>query len=112
MHKFDWTHIDMPMIIEMICNYRIKEEATKLRGKEVGLTIEGIAKVFKLLSTRIVARGKEGYNTSIAKYFVGEEEEEEEEEHYTPHFSYVIYKANGPLKVMRHEALIEVFTLR
>jgi hypothetical protein len=67
------------------------------------MTIEGIAKVFKLPSTRTIVGGKEGYNTTITKYFVGEEEEEEE--HYNPHSNYVIYKVNGPLKVMRHEAL-------
>jgi hypothetical protein len=39
-----------------------------LRGKEV--TIEGIAKVFKLPSTRTIVRGKEGYRIAIAKYFV------------------------------------------
>jgi hypothetical protein len=41
-----------------------------LRGKEVDLTIEGIVKVFKLPSTRTIVRRKEGYRTSIAKYFV------------------------------------------
>lgn len=29
MGKFDWTHIDLPMIMEMICNYGVIEEATK-----------------------------------------------------------------------------------
>jgi hypothetical protein len=38
-----------------------------LKGKEVDLTIEGIVKVFKLLSTRIITRGKEGYNTTTTK---------------------------------------------
>jgi hypothetical protein len=47
MHKFDYTHVDLAMIMEMICKYRVIEEATKLRGKEVNLTIEGITKVFK-----------------------------------------------------------------
>ncbi len=86
---------------------RIIEEATASRGKEVGLTIECIAKVFKLLSIGIIARGKEGYNTTIAEYFV-----KEEEEHYTPCFGYLIYKANRPLKVMRLEALTKILTLR
>jgi hypothetical protein len=95
------------MITEMICNYRIIEEAAKLRGKEVDLTIEGIAKVFKVPSIGTVVGGKAGYNTTIAKYFVGKEEE-----HYTPCFGYVIYKADGPLKVMQLEALIEILTLR
>jgi len=68
---------------------------------EVDLTIEDIAKVFKLPFIGNVARGKEGYNTTIAKYFV-----REKEEHYTPCSGYVIYTTNGPLKVMRLEALI------
>jgi hypothetical protein len=77
------------MTTKMICNYWVIEEAIKLKAKEVDLTIEDIAKVFKLPCIGIVAWGKEGYNTTIAKYFVGEKEE-----HYTPCFGYVIYKAN------------------
>jgi hypothetical protein len=42
-----------------------------LRGKEVDLTIEGIAKVFKFPSIGTIVRGKEGYSTTIAKYFIG-----------------------------------------
>ncbi len=60
-------------------------------------------------STRTITGGKEGYNIAIAKHFVGEEEEKEQ---YTCHPGYVIYKANGPLNVMRHEALTKVFILR
>ncbi len=95
------------MITEMICNYWVIKEAIKSKAKEVDLTIEDIAKVFKLPSIGNVARGKEGYNTTIAKYFVGEKEE-----HYIPCSSYVIYKANGPLKVMRLEALIEIIIFK
>jgi hypothetical protein len=62
------------MIMEIIYNHQVTKEATNLRGKEVDLTIEGIAKVFKLPSTRIITRGKEGYSTTIGKYFIGREE--------------------------------------
>jgi lipoprotein-anchoring transpeptidase ErfK/SrfK len=95
------------MITKMICNYQVIEEATKLKGKGVNLTIEGTAKVFKLPSTKTVAWGKEGYNTVIAKYFV-----REEAEYYTPCSNFVICKANGLLKVMRHETLTKTFTIR
>ncbi len=78
-----------------------------MRGNEVNLTIEGIVKVLKLPSIGTVARGKEGYSITIAKYFIGGGEE-----HYTFHSGYVIYKANGPLKVMRLEALTKLLTLR
>ncbi len=61
MRKFDWTHINLHVIMEMICNYGIIKEATKLKGKEVNLTIEGIVKVFKSPSIGIVPRRKEGY---------------------------------------------------
>ncbi len=107
MHKFDYTHVDLAMIMEMICKYRVIEEATKLRGKEVNLTIEGITKVFKPPSIGMVTWGKEGYNTTIAKYFVGEKEE-----HYTFHSGYVICKTNGPLKVMKLEALTKILTFK
>jgi hypothetical protein len=59
------------MITEMICNYRVTKEATILRSKEVDLTIESVAKVFKLPFTGTIARGKECYSTTITKYFVG-----------------------------------------
>jgi hypothetical protein len=78
-----------------------------LKGKDIDLTIEGIAKVFKLPSTRTITRGKEGYNTTISKYFVGGQEE-----HYIPCSSYLIYKTNGPLKVMRLEVLTEILVIR
>ncbi len=78
-----------------------------MRGKEVDLTIEGIAKVFKLPSIGTIAGGKEGYSIAIAKYFIGGEKE-----HYTLHSGYVICKANGQLKVMRLEALTKKFTFR
>jgi hypothetical protein len=70
--------------------------------------LKTLFKVFKLPFIGIVARGKEGYSKAIAyKYFVGGEEE-----HYTPCSSYLICKANGPLKVMRLEALVEILTLK
>jgi plasmid rolling circle replication initiator protein Rep len=75
MCKFNWTHVDLLMITKMICNYRVTKEATNLKGKEVDLTIEGIVKVFKLPFSRIVTRGKEGYSTVIAKYFIGGKED-------------------------------------
>jgi hypothetical protein len=73
---------------------------TKLKGKKVDLTTKSIAKFFKLLFTGTITRGKEGYSTSIAKYFVGRKEEQ-----YIPCFGYLICKSNEPLKVMRLEAL-------
>jgi hypothetical protein len=45
---------------------------TKLKGKKVDLTTKG--KVFELPFIRTITRGKEGYSTTIAKYFVGGEE--------------------------------------
>ncbi len=51
---------------------RIIQKATTLKGKKVGLTIEGIAKVFKLHSTKTIAGGNVGYNIAITKYFVRE----------------------------------------
>jgi hypothetical protein len=63
------------MIIKMICNYQIIKEATNFKGKEVNLIIKGIAKVFKLPSIGILTRRKEGYSTTIVKYFIGGEEE-------------------------------------
>jgi hypothetical protein len=70
MRKFNSTHVDLPMITKMIYNYQVTKEATNLKGKEVNLTIEGIAKVFKLPSIGIIAGRKEGYNITIAKYFI------------------------------------------
>jgi hypothetical protein len=107
MHKFNYTHVDLLVITKMFCNYLITKEATNLRGKDVDLTIEGIAKVFKLPSIRTITRRKEGYSIAIAKDFIGGKKE-----HYTLHFGYVICKANGQLKVMKLEALTKKFTLK
>jgi hypothetical protein len=63
--------------------------------------------VFKLPYTKTIVGGKEGYNVSIAKYFIGEEIK-----HYVPHFGCLIVKVDGPLKVMKLVALTKVVTLK
>jgi hypothetical protein len=44
-----------------------------LHGKQIKLQVKVVVKVFKLPCTWIVARGKEGYNVSIAEYFIRKE---------------------------------------
>jgi hypothetical protein len=50
-----------------------------LHGKQIKLQVEIVAKIFKLPCTKVVTRGKEGYNVSIAEYFTREETKQ-----YTP----------------------------
>jgi hypothetical protein len=58
--------------------------------------IEGVVEVFKLPCSGLVLGRKEGYNTSIASYFIGKKRD-----HYIPQFGYVIIKTNIPLKIMK-----------
>jgi hypothetical protein len=58
--------------------------------------IEGVVEVFKLLCSGLVLGRREGYKTSIASYFIGEERD-----HYVPQSGYIIIKANRLLKIMR-----------
>jgi hypothetical protein len=94
------------MITETICNYQVIEEATKLKGKEVNLTIEGIAKVFKMPSTGTILGRKEGYRYHNQVFC--------KRKRRALHSSFwvLICKTNGPWKVMKLEALIENLTFR
>jgi hypothetical protein len=58
--------------------------------------IKGVVEVFKLPCSGLVLGRKEGYNTSIASYFIGEERD-----HCVPQFGYIIIKTNKPLKTMK-----------
>ncbi len=58
--------------------------------------IEGVVEVLKLPCIGLLLGTKEGYNTSIASYFIGEEKN-----HYVPRSGYMIIKANRPLKIMK-----------
>jgi hypothetical protein len=58
--------------------------------------IEGVVEVLKLPCNGLILGRKEGYNTSITSYSIGEERD-----HYIPWSSYVIIKTNIPLKIMR-----------
>jgi hypothetical protein len=58
--------------------------------------IKGVVEDFKLPCNGLVLGRKEGYNTSIASYFIGKEKN-----HYVPQSGYVIIKTNRPLKIMR-----------
>jgi hypothetical protein len=78
-----------------------------LHGKQIKLQVEVVVKIFKLPCTKVVTRGKEGYNVSIAKYFTREEAKQ-----YIPHSGYLIAKTNGPLKVMKLVTLTEIVTFR
>jgi hypothetical protein len=55
----------------------------------------------------VVLGGKEGYNTFVTICFMGEEKN-----HYVPQSGYIITKVDGPLKILKLEALIKTFTLK
>jgi hypothetical protein len=56
----------------MICNYQVTNEMMMLQGKQIKLQVEIVVEMFKLFYTIAVIGGKEGYNVSIAEYFIGE----------------------------------------
>jgi hypothetical protein len=57
------------------------------------MEIEGVVEVLKLPCIGLLLGTKEGYNTSIANYFI--------RDHYVPRSGYMIIKANRPLKIMK-----------
>ncbi len=94
--KVDWAQIGSKFTKELICNIHIINQYTKLQGRQINMGIKGVVENFKLPYSGLILGRKEGYNISIASYFVGEERD-----HYVPRFGYIIIQTNKPLKIMK-----------
>ncbi len=53
--KFDWTHINEPLVKELICNFNYDNQYVKLERQHIDIGEEGITKVFKLLCEGLMA---------------------------------------------------------
>ncbi len=75
----------------------------KLKGKQINVGEEGVARIFGLSCEGIVPIGRKKYNPIVATYFI-----RDEHEHYIPCLGYLIAKTNGKWKVAKLEALMEI----
>ncbi len=64
---------------EMINSYKHADQYVKLKGRQIDVGKEGMARIFGLSCEKIVPIRKESYNPIVAAYFIGYEHE-----HYIP----------------------------
>ncbi len=60
--KLDWIIMDKPVVKEMINGYNHANQYVKLKGRQIDVGEEGVARIFGLSRERIVPIGKESYN--------------------------------------------------
>ncbi len=68
--KLDQTCINEPLAKELFYSFNYDNQYVKLRGQQINISEEGIAKVFKLPCEGLMAGTQEGYNGVVATYFV------------------------------------------
>jgi hypothetical protein len=105
--KLDWTLVDEPVVKEMINNYNRVDQDMNLKGKQIDVGEEGMARIFCISYKRIIPIGKESYKPIVATYLIGNEHE-----HYIICSSYLIAKTNGKQKVAKLEALPEIMSFK
>jgi hypothetical protein len=71
--------VDEPIVKEMISNYNHADQYVKLKGRQIDVGEEGVARIFGLSREGIIPIGRESYNPIVATYFIGDEHE-----HYIP----------------------------
>jgi hypothetical protein len=103
--KLDWTHINEPLVKELIFSFNYDDQYVKLQGRQINISEEGIVKVFKLLCKGLMARAQEGFNGVDATYFVSTHQD-----HYVIKLGYLIAQANGKVRLGRLKALTEILT--
>jgi hypothetical protein len=54
--KFNWTHINEPLVKELICSFNCDNQYVKLERQQIDIGEEGIAKMFKLPRGGLMAR--------------------------------------------------------
>jgi phage gp37-like protein len=75
---------------EMVNSYNHANQYVKLKGRQIDVREEGVAKKFGLSHEGVVLIGRESYNPIVATYFTGDEHE-----HNIPCSGYLIAKADG-----------------
>ncbi len=105
--NFDWTHINEPLVKELICSFDYDNQYVKLERQHIDIGEESIAKVFKLPCEGLMVGSWEGYNGVAATYFTWTQQD-----HHVLKSRYVIAHANEKARVTRLEALTEILTFR
>jgi len=90
---------------EMVSSYNHTNQYVKLKGKQIYMGKEGVARLFGLSHEKVVPIERASYNPIVATYFTGDEHE-----HYILCSRYLIAKENGKQKVARLEALMEIMS--
>jgi hypothetical protein len=67
--KFDWIHINEPLVKELICNFNYDNRYIKLERWQINIGKESITKVFKLPCGGLMAGAKERYHGVVPIYF-------------------------------------------
>jgi len=90
---------------ELSYNFNYDNQYVKLERRQINISEEGIAKMFKLPYGGLIARAQKGYYGVVATYFT-----KTQQHHYVLKSRYVIAQANGKARVERLEALTEILT--
>jgi hypothetical protein len=99
--KLNWILGDELVMKEMVNSYNHVNQYVKLKGRQIDVGKEGVARSFGLSHERVVQIGRESYNPIVATYFT-----RDEYERYISLLVYLIAKVNGKHKVAKLEALI------
>jgi hypothetical protein len=91
----------------MISNYNHADQYVKLKGRQINIKEEGVARIFGLSCKGIVLIGKESYNPIVVTYFIGSEHE-----HYIPCLGYLIAKVDGKQTVTRLKTLTKIMSFK
>ncbi len=105
--KLDWTFIDELVVRDMVNNYNHANQYVKLKGRQIDMGEEGVARIFGLFHEGVGPIGRESYNPIVATYFIGDEHE-----HYIQHSRYLIAKGDGKRKVAKLETLMGENTIK
>jgi hypothetical protein len=71
--------VDEPIVKELISSYNYVDQYVKLKGRQIDIGKEGMARILCLSHEGIIPIGRESYNPIVATYFIGDEHE-----HYIP----------------------------
>jgi hypothetical protein len=69
LEKFDWTHINEPLMKELICNFNYENWYVKLERWHINIGEEGIAELFKLPCGGLMVGAQERHNGVATTYF-------------------------------------------
>ncbi len=105
--KLNWTFVNELVVRDMVNSYNHANQYVKLKGRQIDMGEEGVARIFGLSHEGVIPIGRKNYNLIIATYFIGDEHE-----HYIPRSRYLIANRDGKQKVARLETLMGENTIK